>query len=220
MNASINLKNVKVYPYIEFNGGGIGPVLLPVIENAKGTYSFATFGRNVSYGLKLSDGKQLEKLVLHNKYFAVGEDDNGGIVTTHWMYCTDDSKTPSFGLTTQPLTTLSPSDSNSDDFTISVPPYIVLGALTDVNVSHSFPSPAIGQTLLIANATGNIIASKVGTPHVMGVLVKGGKRFGLLLNGLKNIMITGKDKDGNQLSFTGETCLDGRDPAIFFRLFP
>ena len=36
------VKNVNVYPYVEWHGGGVGPVILPVVEKATGTFAFGT----------------------------------------------------------------------------------------------------------------------------------------------------------------------------------
>ncbi len=215
----VKVKNVNVYPYIDFKGGGPGPVILPVITNATGTYSVGTLGLYVFYNLNLTGGKQVEKLLVHNSYIAVGEDENGSSFTSHWMYCLDAGTSPEFGLTTRPLSNIGNASSGDANLSLNVPPYIVLAPLTNVNVSQLFPPPAIGQVSLITNGTGNVIATKVGTPHETGVEVKGGTRSGLLHNGMTRIIVSGKTKDGHTLAFSGLTCLDARDPAIFFRLF-
>lgn len=213
----VKVKNVNIYPYINFNGGGPGPVILPVITGAAGTYAVGTLGLSVFYNLNITGGKQIEKLLVHNSYIAEGEYENGSPFTSHWMYCLDAGTSPEFGLTTTILSTIG--TSAAANVSLNVPPYIVLAPLTNINVSQLFPPPAIGQLSLITNGTGNIIATKFGTPHEMGVEVKGGTRSGSLHNGMTRIIVSGKTKDGHTVAFSGLTCLDARDPSIFLRVF-
>ena len=47
------VKNVNVYPYVEWHGGGVGPVILPVVEKATGTFAVGTLIKSVFYNLDL-----------------------------------------------------------------------------------------------------------------------------------------------------------------------
>lgn len=213
----VKVKNVSVYPYLGI--GPVGPVVQPVITGAAGTYSVGTLGLNVFYNLDLSGGKQTGTLQVHGRYIAIGEYENGSPFSTVWMFCLEAGKAPRFGRTV----TMGASDaaaSEADAQPLSVPPYIVLQPLTDITVSQVFPPPAIGQVVLIQGGKGNVIATRVGTPHLMGVEVKGGKRSPQLHTGMKNIIITGKTKDGHLYTVSSETCVSAGDPAVFFRLFP
>jgi hypothetical protein len=208
----VKVKNVKVFPYI--GGGGVGPVVEPIIQGASGTYSVGTLGLHIFYNLNLTGGKQTQAPVVHGQYYAMGEYEDGSGFATVWMYCTESGKAPQFGRTI----TMGAEEGQVQP--LSVPPYVKVGPLTDITVSQPFPPPAIGQTLLIQGGKGNVIATQVGTPHLMGVEVTGGKRSGTLYVGMKLLLITGKNKDGQLLTFGDETCLAAGDPAVFFRLFP
>jgi len=209
----VKVKNVNVYPYVEWHGGGVGPVILPVIENASGTYAVGTLIMSVFYNLDLNVTEK-PKLGIHQRYVATGETEDGTPFSTPWMYCTNASNQPEFGRTI----TLNQQDSEAINGGF-VPPYITLGPLTDITVSQLFPPPAIGQILLIENGSGNVIATRTGTPHEMGIEVKGGKRFGNLRAGAKNIIITGKNSEGKTVTTGNLTCLDVNEPAIFLRQF-
>ncbi|KFF18373.1 hypothetical protein IW20_05605 [Flavobacterium hydatis] len=93
----VKVKNVNVYPYVEWNGGGVGPVILPVIEGASGTYGFGTLGRSLFYNLNLESHKP--QLNIHHKYVATGENEDGTRFTTEWMFCTNVSDDSQFGRT-------------------------------------------------------------------------------------------------------------------------
>lgn len=210
----VKVKNVNVYPYIDWNGGGVGPVILPVIEGASGTYAVGTLLMSVFYNLDLDLQTQKPKLGIHQRYVAIGETEDGTPFTTPWMYCTNNSSQPEFGRTI----TLNKQESVAINVG-SVPPYITLGSLTDITVTQSFPPPAIGEILLIENGSGNVIATRTGTPHEMGIEVTEGNRLGKLVAGMKNIMITGKNKDGKTVTMGNLTCLDPNEPALFLRQF-
>ncbi|MBP4139315.1 hypothetical protein [Flavobacterium geliluteum] len=212
----VKVKNVKVYPYIDWKGGGVGPVILPVIEGASGTYAVGTLIMSVFYNLDLNSIGQGTKLGMHQRYIATGETEDGTPFTTPWMYCTNTSDQPQFGRTIR----MNKQDAESVNMGNSVvPAYITLGALTDITVSQSFPPPAIGEIMLIENGSGNVIATRTGTPHEMGVEVKGGKRYGTLRAGMKNIMITGKTTEGKMVTMGNLTCVSPDEPALFLHEF-
>jgi hypothetical protein len=206
------VKNVNVYPYIDWNGGGVGPVILPIIEGASGTYAVGTLRRSVFYNLNLEPEKS--SIGVHQKYFATGENEDGTSFTTPWLYSTNTTDDLEFGRTI----TMGVKESEVINVT-SVPPYIVLGPLTDITVTQIFPAPAIGERILIEKGSGNIVATRTGTPHEMGIDVIKGKRLGKLVAGLSNIMITGKNKEGKTVTMGNLTCLDPNEPALFLHQF-
>jgi len=211
----VKVKNVSVYPYTGI--GPVGPVVLPVIEGASGTYSVGTLGLSIFYNLDISGGKQKGTLQVHDRYIAMGEYEDGSSFTTVWMYCLEADKTPRFGRT---VTVGATASDQAEAQPLSVPPYIILAPLTDITVSQLFPPPAIGQIVLIQGGKGNIIGTRVGTPHLMGVEVSGGNRSTQLHAGMTNIIITGKTKDGHIYTASHQTCISAADPAIFLRTFP
>ena len=212
----VKVKNVSIYPYLGI--GPIGPVVEPVLTGASGTYSVGTLTTHVYYNLNLSGGKPNGKLGVHQKYIAMGEYESGGQFTTVWMFCTEADASPEFGRTINMIGS-GDQEAGVADAAISVPPYIKLGPLTNITATLFFPPPAIGQMTLIENGTGNIIATKVGTPHEMGVEVISGTRVNRLSAGMHNIMITGKTKDGQTYTSGNMTVVGAGEPAVFLRLF-
>ncbi len=210
----VKVKNVNIYPYIDWHGGGVGPVILPVIEGATGTYAVGTLIKSVFYNLDLNQLSTAPKLGVHQRYVAMGETEDGTPFTTPWMYSTNSSAEPEFGRTI----TLGKPQSETINAAV-LPPYIILGPLTDITVSQLFPSPAIGERVLIQGGSGNVIATRTGTPHETGVEVTSGKHTGKLVAGARGIIITGKNKDGKTVTFGNLTCLNPNEPAIFLHQF-
>lgn len=211
----VKVKNVNVYAYFPNQ-----PLIEEVITGASGTYSVGTLLTNVFYNLDLTNGgTRKNPLVVHGKYYATGETESGEKFTTPWMYCTNNSDQPEFGRTIQLAA------STADTSNVSLPMgdesgFIKLGPLTDITVSQLFPPPAIGQRTLITNGSGYIIATKIGTPHEMGVQVDSGDRLGQIIAGSKRIIITGTTQDGHRFSQIGLTVVSGGQPAIFLKEFP
>lgn len=211
----VKIKNVSIYPYLGV--GPVGPVVQPVITDGVGTYTVSTLTTYVFYNLNLTSANFKGSLSVHDRYIAIGETETGESFTSVWMFCTEADKTPQFGRTVNML------NQNGDAEAVqgvNSLPYAVLGPLTDITVSQVFPPPAIGQITLIENGKGNIIATKVGTPHEMGIEVTSGKRTGKLVQGMKNIMITGKTKTGELYTASNLTVIDAGEPTVFLRTFP
>jgi hypothetical protein len=228
-----NVKNVTVYPYISWPpNGGTGPVILPLLTGASGVATFGTLGRTMYYNLSLSGGKlqpKNGKIELHGKYIATGEYENGEpFKTPVWELCTQAGPEFMFGRTISPVAELSSSldastpqtDVLSSPMAMVVPPYNILGPLTDISVTASTGDFTPLVINLIENGTGSIIGTKVGAPHLMGVRVDSGKMLSPLHVGMDRITITGKTKDGQLYTATSETCFSASFPCIFFRTFP
>lgn len=210
----VKVKNVTLYAY--FNP--LEPLSEVVLSGASGTYSVGTLIMSIFYNLNIdNEGKKENPLNIHGKYFATAETESGEKITTPWMYCLDNSAQPKFGRTITLGQTNEADNAIAPVVDSSV--YIKLAPLTDITVSQSFPSPEIGQRILISNGTGNIIATRFGTPHEMGIEVDSGQRFGGIVPGMKNIIISGKTKEGQIYSQTGYTVISGGEPAIFLREF-
>ena len=209
------VKNVIIYVY--FNP--LEPLSEVVLTGGSGTYSVGTLGLNIFYNLNLDNaGKKTNPLDVHGKYYAVCETESGDKFTTPWMYCLSNSDKPEFGRTIRMVA----NGDNAADIGVPIAHesgFITLGSLTEITVSQLFPSPAIGQRTLISNGKGNIIATRIGTPHEMGVQIDSGERFGKIIAGSKNIIISGKTEKGDTFSQTGYTVVSGGEPAIFLREF-
>lgn len=168
----VPVTNVTVYPYIDV-GGGIGPVVQPVIEHATGTYSVGTLATWVYYNLNLEGGEREALLNKGGSYIASAETQDGAGFQTHWMHCMNTGDNPTFGLSVNAINrdTMmgSPVPENEEEN-----PYIVLGELERLSGVITFPPPAIGMIEVIENGTGQLIATRVGTPHLMGIRVESG----------------------------------------------
>ncbi|WP_430410954.1 hypothetical protein [Kordia sp.] len=213
----VPVKNVNIYAY--FNP--TEPLQELVIEGATGTYTVGTLTTNIFYNLDLNDdGKRVNPLQVHGRYYATFEyEGSKKSITTVWMFCLDNSDTPKFGRTIS----LFHSDDANDTATPAIvdqSDYIKLTPLHDITVSQLFPPPAIGQRTLIEHGTGNIIGTRIGTPHLMGVEVDNGELVGKFAPGMKRIIISGRTDSGELISRTDLTVISNGKPAIFLRTFP
>lgn len=209
------VKNITLYAY--FNP--TEPLSETVLTGASGTYSVGTLMMSIFYNLDIeNEGSKENPLSVHGKYYATCETEAGETFTTPWMYCLDNSDKPKFGRTV----TAGKENNDADNLTLlgaNSSSFIQLGELTDITVSQLFPSPAIGQRTLIENGKGSIICTRTGTPHEMGVEVDTGDRVGEFVSGSKNIIISGKNKEGEMFFGRGYTAISNGSPAIFLQVF-
>ncbi|WP_298417922.1 hypothetical protein [uncultured Kordia sp.] len=213
----VPVKNIRIYKYFK----PTEPIEELIIEGATGTYTVGTLTTNIFYNLDLNDdGKRVNPLYVHERYYATFETEDGKPMTTVWMFCLDNSDTPRFGRTIHVLAQNDATPQVATPAIVDSSDYIKLTPLHNITVSQLFPPPAIGQRVLIENGTGNIIGTRIGAPHLMGVEVDSGERFGELIPGMKRIIISGYTDKGELVTRDHLTVISGGQPAIFLRTFP
>ncbi|MEM6721513.1 MAG: hypothetical protein AAF611_19460 [Bacteroidota bacterium] len=72
---------------------------------------------------------------------------------------------------------------------------------------------------MIEKGVGFIIATRIGTPHLMGIEVVEGDRVSPFPAGLKNISASGKTEKG-PYSRQNLTAVSNGEPAVFLETFP
>lgn len=214
----VPVKNVTVFAYFK----PTEPLEEVIIEGATGTYSVGTLTTNIFYNLDLNDdGKRVNPLKVHGRYYAVFETEDGKRIVTPWMFCLDNSSTPKFGRTVSML-----HEHTEAQAAVATPAivdesdYIRLAPLHDITVSMLFPPPQIGQEILIENGVGFIIGTRIGTPHLMGIEVVDGDYVSKFYPGMKNIIASGKTDKGESYSRQHMTVISAGKPAIFLQQFP
>ena len=212
----VRVKNVTIYAY--FNP--TEPLSEVILEGGAGTYSVGTLTTNVFYNLDLSNGgTRVNPLQVHGRYVAVFDVEGSGTVTSPWMYCLDNSKQPKFGRTvTFGEPTLSPDVVGP--LSTSANEYIKLSPMTNITATQVIPPPGIGEKPLIAEGSGYLIATRTGTPHLMGIQVDNGKRLNRLVQGMKNVAITGHLESGQVYTLLKTTVISADEPAIFLKSKP
>lgn len=95
--AILNVNSVNVYPYIHWNPKcGIGPVIMPVIENASGIYEMSSAGMKIGSSLMLNNVIYKESIQVGSKYIAYGNDEDGNPFSTPPMRCVEAGENPVF----------------------------------------------------------------------------------------------------------------------------
>ncbi len=218
----LKLTNVSVFPYFIWpKDGGIGPVMMPLLTGGEGEYEIKILGGNFYYNAEVWGGKlhpDAGRIVLHGKYIITGIDKDNKRVDLPWEFCTEAGNDKfNFGRTISlgKQANSSDTDAGTEPLTLSVPRYGILGSLTDINASiFGDLDPLVIP--LIENGKGNVIYTKVGTPHLMGIRVDSGTIVNKLRQGMSNITISGKTADGKLYSVTHQMCYTTEFPVIFF----
>ncbi len=214
---------VSVYPYIDWPpNSGLGPVILPVIEGATGTYQVSTLITNVFYNLDLTNATLKAPLHLGGKYTATFTM-AGSPTNTTWMYCTDASVNAKFGRTvsmTGPAADVvhaAPPEISADTDENQL---IQLAPVDDLSVSQPFgPPPIVGTRLVIQDASGHLVATRTGTPHLTGFSIA--DPDGKFEVGMKNLTASGKNAETGQLTaLSNLTCVSVGTTAVLLQTFP
>lgn len=187
------ITDVTVYPYTT------APIeLMPVLENASGTYSIGTLATHVFYNLDLQGGKHVGKFEKGGIYFAQATDAAGNSFRTHWLHCTDDGKYPSFGLTQNLLHP----QLTSPNLPIGDGPYIRIERLVDFTTVINSDLPAIGTTEIDLGKSGWLIGTRTGAPHVNGFLIDDPNLPKFYAVGSRNISVRARSEEsGNTVGF-------------------
>lgn len=202
--------NVSVYPYIPN-----APIeVKPVGVEGKGTYTVSTLTTQIFYNLDL-DVLHEERLTVGGMYYALCTTEDGKTFQTPGMYCTDAGSSPKFGLTKNVL-----QPHVTQAYTVdSEGPYIVISDLENVSVVENFKPPAIGSIEIISGAKGQLIATRFGTPHLMGIRVDG--TSSLLHEGMSGLSVGGKESGtGKTVGYNNLKCVDAGNPSVFLQDFP
>ena len=206
------ITNVTVYPYIT------APIeLMPVIENATGTYSVGTLTTHVYYNMDLHGGDRTGKLEKGGAYFAEATDAAGNRFRTHWMHCTDAGDSPTFGLTQNLLHP----QQTAPNFPIGDGPYIHIEELVDFTTMINFKPPAIGEMEINLGKAGWLIGTRTGTPHVNGFLIENPTLPNFYAVGSRNISISAQSKkSGKTVSYDNLTLVSANSKeAVFLQQF-
>ncbi|BDD06355.1 hypothetical protein [Aureibacter tunicatorum] len=202
--------NVSVYVYIPY-----APIEVPPSGiDGVGEYSVGTLMTQVFYNLNLSslNDSKVEKGMM---YYAVCTLENGSTFTTPPMYCLEAGDAPKFGLTKDLL-----KEGHGQPYSIegNATPYNILADLEQVEVSYALSAPQIGTVELISNATGKLIATKIGTPHLMGFMIDGSNPN--LYPGLDNLSVCGIDvKTEKKICHGNLKCVDASNPVVLLQNF-
>lgn len=205
------ISDVTVYPHITT------PIeLLPVITGASGTYSIGTLATNIFYNMSLSGGTQTSPLQEHAAYFAEAKDANGKTMRTHWMHCTETGPAPAFGLTVNLLhpgvtAAAAPLDDGA---------FIKIEELTDFTSIYSFPPPEIGSMKVDLGKKGWLIATRVGTPHLMGFMIENPSLPTFYPVGATGISISAKSvRTGQSVGYSNLKLESVSNSAVFLQDF-
>lgn len=202
------ITNVTVYPYTT------APIeLLPVIEDASGTYSVGTLTTNVFYNMDLHGGEHKSKLEKGGAYFAVVTDETGNRYRTHWMHCTNTGETPTFGLTQS----LQHPEWTAPALPLTEGQYIHIERLCDFTSIINLKPPAIGTMEIDLGKSGWLIGTRTGTPHVNGFLIENPTIPNYVAVGTRNVSISAKsERDGKVITYNNLTLVSASDKECVF----
>ena len=208
------LTDVNVYPYIPQLGPTVVP---PVLTGAEGEYCVGSFLVYLNYNLDLTGGNRTGDLDVGATYYASGKNEDGKIVLVHWMTCITAGDRPTFGLTRGLLdsSTATPQVSSAD-----LSPYFTIAEVEDITVvQQGLPDEPL-EIILVENARGALIGTRIGTPHLTGFRIESERLSKELHVGEHRLSVNGKEvKSGKSIGLGNLTCVDAGNPSILLQEF-
>ncbi|MEL6716078.1 MAG: hypothetical protein AAFP86_20015 [Planctomycetota bacterium] len=222
--------DVTVWPEVHMPPHlGIGPVVPPVIEHGRGTYTVGTLFLDVFYNLDLTQLDLRYPLHAGARYVAQATAEDGSVFRSPALICLNDGPRPRFGRTSGPgLERSGAAASTSAAVPQTVASHdvgpgdlIQLAALKDVSITYTLPRPAIGTVEYASGCPGELVAARTGTPHLTGFTVQVGGRGLAVAVGSTGYSVTGRRVDnGDFVSLGNLTCRASGTNPVFLQSFP
>ncbi|KIC48173.1 hypothetical protein [Tateyamaria sp. ANG-S1] len=205
------LEDISIYPYYR----GVPLEVDAVAQARRGSYVSGFIAGQSYYTLDL-----IEPLAAHDLHVgatytctAIGPDKRP--LKTHWLFCTALAPSPKFGI--------SKHWSNPNSFFAVLPDMdtilVHLEELTDIVAV--FPSAAGSTSLSQAQIgrTGWLVMTRIGCPHMIGILVKAPILPSGITQGSRDIVLSARSVRTTQsISLDALTCISTSDEALFLRL--
>ncbi|GEM_PF-788518 len=220
----IKVKNVNVYPYLpDPIGGGPGPVVFPVIEGAEGVLTLTWLGVRIQIvSLEIEGGTRHGELYHKGNYQFAALNEEGQPENIPWLVCQNVGPRPIFSRTIGsyqlPGGGSDKQEVLSDHFTPAQGDYIDLGPLTAISVIKPFGKFMPGFEILVENGTGELIGTRTGTPHLMGVRIDTGI-VGHFEPGQTGLCFQAKTQSGRHVYYNDLEVVSPDNPVILMQKF-
>ncbi|SLN19257.1 hypothetical protein TRL7639_00422 [Falsiruegeria litorea R37] len=202
------MTDIQIFPY--FNS--VSLEVFPCLEASEGRHAFGGFQGMAYEALEVHDFRVTGELSVGATYIGVGRNEASEQRQTHWMYCTQVSPHPVFGISKNHRI---PNVSGPAPF-LETSLFVHLEPLRNIvglNVTpvthHSISEFRLGEE-------GELISSAFGTPNIMGVQVHSPFLPPHFLTGARDLVIAAEsERTGQVMVMQHLTCLRASAPAIF-----
>lgn len=220
-HSKLKVTDVDICPYIDWDPRwGIGPVVLPVVTGGHGTYVIDASGVGVGYELDITGGTiehpPIGKLMVGGTYVARMTDEDGNPVSSPPITCTSED---ALGQTFAAFQVTNGTGPAVAAESVDAGDLIILEPLTDMGGIMS-DEPGELVMSLFTNGTGNVVATRAGTPHLMGVRVDQAEWTNRVGVGTHQITVSGRRRDGKPVVYTNLTVVATEPDTIFLQHFP
>lgn len=205
-----SLTDVELFPYY----ADIPLEVPPYLSAGEAEYVRGTVNGLVYEGLKVSKSTAHEELQTGATYVALGRDGQGTQVQTHWMYCTQ----------TAPIPTLAISQNHGTPGVFGPAPhldrslFVTLEPLGDIMGVSSYLPSHLDVFEFKLGASGDLISTAFGAPHVMGIRINDPFLPPHFLTGARRLTITARSRRTRQsIGLTDLICVQSSDPAVFLQ---
>lgn len=207
------MTDIQVFPFFST----VSLEVFPCVTAMAALYTSGNVQGMAYEALEIEDARLTSELRIGATYIAVGQDEDGKQVQTHWMYCTQVAPHPTFGISRNHRI---PGVYGPAPFLCSSL-FVELEHLTNIVGRAAEPAANIDVAEFRLGEEGMLIATAFGTPHVMGIQVQLPFLPPHFLTGARNLVITAQSvRTGQTVVLPKLTCLRASSPAVFLQEDP
>ncbi|MEJ6395549.1 hypothetical protein V8J82_19980 [Gymnodinialimonas sp. 2305UL16-5] len=203
-----SLTQVEVFPYY----ADVPLEVAPCLTSGEAEYIRGTLNDMAYEGLKILSSAPQAHFLTGATYVALGRDERGAQIQTHWMYCTQ----------TTPVPTLAVARNHSTPGVFAPAPHIDQSLLLSlepleeiIGVSSYLPSNLDAVEFRLG-LSGDLISTAFGAPHAMGIRVNDPFLPPHFLTGARHLTITARSSRTKQsIGLHQLVCVQASDPAVF-----
>ncbi|MEL6959283.1 MAG: hypothetical protein AAGL89_10070 [Pseudomonadota bacterium] len=204
------VRDVSIYPHL-------GPVSLevaPCLKAGFGTYAHGAVEHLAYEAVDLEGGTASAALQVGGTYVVAARDDEGALVRTHWMYCTQTDPHPRFGMCR---------NHRKPDICVPAPfvgadPFVLHEGLVNLIGFTSLTVAEHGMSEFKLGDTGALIATAFGAPRAMGLRIDTPFLPPHFQTGARDLTIFGTaPRTGQTVQLDHLTCIRSQHPAIFLQ---
>ncbi|WP_179381362.1 hypothetical protein [Jannaschia marina] len=202
------LHDLAILPYY----CGVPIEVDPALVGGLGRYTEGTLRNHTFIELVMDAACIPDALTVGATYRAVGVDDDGNRLSTHWLFCTSTAPAPIFGVSINwrfrnAVAPLAGDPRN---------PWIRLEKLEDLTMTWASPPPSLGVSQNRIGQRGWLVMTPLTTPASIGFLIEDPTLPPAIAEGFRGIAISAKSSRTLQsIGFSALTCVDAGEPALF-----
>ncbi|GAA6181095.1 hypothetical protein NBRC116594_25330 [Shimia sp. NS0008-38b] len=207
------MTGIQVFPYF----GSLSLEVFPCVEASEGQHASGGLQGMAYEALELRNARLMGELNIGATYIGIGKNEAGEHIQTHWMYCTQVTPHPTFGISRNHRI---PGVYGPAPF-LGTSLFVTQEPLRNIVGLNGATPTNLGVAEFRLGDSGDLVATAFGVPHTVGIRIDRPFLPPHFLTGANNLVITGESvRTGQTVVLQRLTCLRASAPALFVQEDP